>query len=190
MCDKTTERFKRPSFSVIFKRKRRTPKLCNKKQNPSGYILTINNTWGLGPKVFDIEKSPVFVAAAGEEGIVTLTALLSPAVGKMYSFSKVTSWNSTTWQREREHQSERERERARERESERERAREREREREEREREERERARARERETERGRDRQACEVQFTKRKGNTALGPERLASLLFILQFTREIKRK
>ena len=160
MCDKTTERFKRPSFSVIFKRKRRTPKLCNKKQNPSGYILTINNTWGLGPKVFDIEKSPVFVAAAGEEGIVTLTALLSPAVGKMCSFSKVKSWNSTTWQRERE--------------SERERARERE----------------RERETERGRDRQACKVQFTKRKGNTALGPERLASLLFILQFTREIKRK
>ena len=54
----------------------------------------------------------------------------------------------------------------------------------------RERARAREREREEERDRQACEVQFTKRKGNTALGPERLASLLFILQFTREIKRK
>ena len=52
------------------------------------------------------------------------------------------------------------------------------------------RARAREREREEERDRQACEVQFTKRKGNTALGPERLASLLFILQFTREIKRK
>ena len=44
---------------------------ATKKQNPSGYTLTINNTWGLGPKVFDIEKSPVFVAAAGEEGIVS-----------------------------------------------------------------------------------------------------------------------
>ena len=28
------------------------------------------------------------------------------------------------------------------------------------------------------------------RKRNTALAPERLASLLFILQYTREIKRK
>lgn len=31
----------------------------------------MNNTCGLGPKVHDIEKTPVFVAAAGEERIVS-----------------------------------------------------------------------------------------------------------------------
>ena len=67
MCGKTTETFKRPSFSVIIKFKRRTPKLCNQKQNPTGYP----DTWGLGPKVFETENPPIFVMAAGEEGIVS-----------------------------------------------------------------------------------------------------------------------
>ena len=69
MCDKTTERFKRPSFSVIIKRREEHQSFATKKQNPTGYTLTINSTWGLGPKVFDTEKSPVFFAAAGEGGI-------------------------------------------------------------------------------------------------------------------------
>ena len=44
MCDKTTERFKRPSFSVIIKWKRRTPKLCNQKTKPHRI------PWHLGPR--------------------------------------------------------------------------------------------------------------------------------------------
>ena len=47
----------------------KTKSTQTKKQNPTGYTLTINSTWGLGPKVFDTEKSPVFFAAAGEGGI-------------------------------------------------------------------------------------------------------------------------
>lgn len=46
---------------------RRTPKICNKKTNAHRIV---NNTCGLGPKVYDIEKIPIFVAAA-EERIVS-----------------------------------------------------------------------------------------------------------------------
>ena len=46
---------------------RRTPKICNKKTNAHRIV---NNTCGLGPKVYDIEKTPIFVAAA-EERIVS-----------------------------------------------------------------------------------------------------------------------
>ena len=70
MCDKTTERFKRPSFSVIIKGREGHQSFATKNKT-SQDTLIMNNTCGLGPKVYDIEKTPVFFAAAGEGGIVS-----------------------------------------------------------------------------------------------------------------------
>ena len=69
MCDKTTKWFKRTSFSVLIKRWEEHQSFATKNKTPQETLI-MNNTCGLGPKVYDIEKTPIFVAAA-EERIVS-----------------------------------------------------------------------------------------------------------------------
>ena len=69
MSDKTTERFKRPSFSLLIKRWEEHEGFATKNKTPQDNLI-VNNTCGLGPKVYDIETTAIFVAAA-EERIVS-----------------------------------------------------------------------------------------------------------------------
>ena len=69
MCDKTIKWFKRTSFSVLIKRWEEHQSFATKNKTPQDNLI-VNNTCGLGPKVYDIETTAIFVAAA-EERIVS-----------------------------------------------------------------------------------------------------------------------
>ena len=66
MSDKTTERFKRPSFSLLIKRWEEHEGFATKNKTPQETLI-MNNTCGLGPKVYDIEKNTYICCSCRRE---------------------------------------------------------------------------------------------------------------------------